>query len=277
MIRIGLTSFKEHVDLTGKKQSTLFEYASHLSLVELDTAYYGIPKRETVEKWVHEVPENFRFVVKVYSGISGQGNFQPYYASEEEMITAFLTNMAPLIQSGKLFAFLVQFSGVFACTKANLLYLQKIRHWFTGLPIAIELRNRTWYHPQYQEKTLQFMRENAFSLVIVDEPQVPTNPVPFVPAVTNEAFALFRFHGRNVAGWMANDKDWRKKRTLYRYSAKELTGLAEDIRQISTQVSEVGVIFNNNSGGDAADNALTLKQILGLAYTDLNPTQLDLF
>ena len=75
----------------------------------MDTAYYGIPPKERVAEWVKAVPENFRFVMKVYSGISCQGEWQTYYASEEEMITAFLESMAPLIESKKLFAFLVQF------------------------------------------------------------------------------------------------------------------------------------------------------------------------
>ena len=44
MIRVGLTSFKEHDKLTGKKNNTLFEYGAFLPLVELDTAYYGIPR-----------------------------------------------------------------------------------------------------------------------------------------------------------------------------------------------------------------------------------------
>ncbi|EOJ73911.1 hypothetical protein WMW_00342 [Enterococcus faecalis EnGen0352] len=48
MIRLGLTSFSEHDYLTGKKRSTLYEYASHLPLVEMDTAYYGIPPKERV-------------------------------------------------------------------------------------------------------------------------------------------------------------------------------------------------------------------------------------
>ena len=94
MIRLGLTSFSEHDYLTGKKRATLYEYASHLPLVEMDTAYYGIPPKERVAEWVKAVPENFRFVMKVYSGISCQGEWQTYYASEEEMITAFLESMA---------------------------------------------------------------------------------------------------------------------------------------------------------------------------------------
>jgi uncharacterized protein YecE (DUF72 family) len=277
MIRLGLTSFNEHDKLTGKKRSSLYEYAGYLPLVEMDTAYYGIPKQESVKEWVKSVPENFRFVMKVYSGISCQGEWQQYYQNEEEMIQAFLTSMAPLIDSGKLFAFLVQFSGTFSCTKENVQYLEKIHHWFPNLPIAIELRNGSWYTEKYIIQTLTFMKKHQFSLVIVDEPQIPTNPVPFYPFVTNDQFTLFRLHGRNAAGWLANDKDWRKKRTLYRYSDDELAELGEVVEKMAAKSCEVGVIFNNNSGGDAAENLLTMKQKLHLEYNDLNPKQMDLF
>ncbi|EOL49324.1 DUF72 domain-containing protein [Enterococcus caccae] len=277
MIRLGLTSFNEHDKLTGKKRSTLYEYAGYLPLVEMDTAYYGIPKQDSVREWTKSVPENFRFVMKVYSGISCQGEWQQYYQSEEEMVEAFLTSMAPMIESGKLFAFLIQFSGTFSCTKENVQYLEKIRRWFTGCPIAIELRNGSWYTAKYIKQTLSFMKHNEFSLVAVDEPQIPTNPVPFFPYVTNDHFALFRFHGRNAAGWMANDKDWRKKRTLYRYNTEEIAELSEAVEKVAREAKEIGVIFNNNSGGDAAGNLLEMKAALNLEYDNLNPKQMDLF
>lgn len=277
VIRLGLTSFNEHATLTGKKRTTLYDYASHLPLVEMDTAYYGIPRKESVKEWVAATPENFRFVMKVYNGISCQGEWQQYYSSEEEMATTFLKSMQPLIESGKLFAFLIQFSGTFACTKEHVNYLKKIRTWFGQLPIAIELRNGSWYSAPYLKQTLAFMKEQQFSLVIVDEPQIPTNPVPFFPFVTNDQWVLFRFHGRNAAGWLANDKEWRKKRTLYRYSAAEIAELSETVAKISREVPEVGVIFNNNSGGDAAGNLLEMKAALALSYAQLNPKQMDLF
>lgn len=121
------------------------------------------------------------------------------------------------------------------------------------------------------------MTDHHFSLVIVDEPQIPTNPVPFYPVLTNDSFVLFRFHGRNSLGWMANDKEWRKKRTLYRYNAQELKELATAVKNTSEKVKEVGVIFNNNSGGDAAGNLLEMKKILTIEYEQLNPKQLNLF
>lgn len=277
MIFLGLTSFAEHETLTGKKQSSLYEYAGKLPLVELDTSYYGIPKLESVKKWIESVPSSFRFVVKVYSGISGQTEWQQYYSSEVEMVLKFLESMQPLIDSGHLFTFLIQFSGSFACTKENVQHLEKIYQWFKGYPVAIELRNGSWYSEKNVKKMQQFMRSKKFSLVIVDEPQIPTNPVPFVPYVTNDSFVLFRFHGRNASGWLANDNDWRKKRTLYKYNSKEIKELSKTIAAVAKKVQETGVIFNNNSGGDAAGNLLELKTILGLHYEKLNPSQLNLF
>lgn len=277
MIRIGLTSFNEHEYLTGKKNTSLYEYAAHLPVVELDTAYYGIPRKSSVEKWVKETPSEFKFLVKVYSGISCQGDWQQYYSSEEAMVTAFLDAMTPMIESGKLSAFLIQFSAAFGCTPENVRYLQTLRQWFGDLPLAIELRNGSWYLDKYVKQTLQFMTAEKFSLVVVDEPQIPLNPVPFYPFVTNTDFLVFRFHGRNVAGWRANDSEWRKKRTLYRYNHEELSQLAAAVQQLATKVSEVTVIFNNNSGGDAAENALQFKKQLGIEYEHLNPKQLDLF
>lgn len=37
------------------------------------------------------------------------------------------------------------------------------------------------------------------------------------------------------------------------------------------------MIFNNNSGGDAADNALQLQKLLGISFDGLSPLQMDLF
>ena len=111
---------------------------------------------------------------------------------------------------------------------------------------------------------------------------VPTNTqasVPFVLAATNPKLAGVRLHGRNARGWANQGADWRKTRTLYSYSQQELAWLKEQVLRIEAQVEEVVVIFNNNSAGDAAPNALTFKEMLGLEFSGLGkmpPEQLDL-
>lgn len=276
MIRIGLTSFNEHSSLTGKKTSTLYEYAGYLPLVELDTNYYGITTKKAVENWLTQVPADFRFVVKLYSGFTGQSKWQDSYPSMTAMQEHFLETLAPMIESGKLFCFLAQFPAQFKCTKENVAYLETLRGLFKDLPMAIELRDFSWYGKEFVEKTHRLMENLNFSLVMVDEPQLP-DTVPLDITVTNKAFSLFRFHGRNQAYWNDRTGDWRKKRTLYRYNEAELTLLAGKIHQVAKEANEIGIIFNNNSGGDAADNALQLKKILDLEYEGLNPSQIDLF
>ncbi|MGK0604881.1 DUF72 domain-containing protein [Enterococcus gilvus] len=276
MIRIGLTSFNEHISLTGKKNSSLYEYAGYLPLVELDTNYYGIATKKSVENWLSQVPEEFRFVVKLYSGFTGQSKWQDSYPSMAAMQEHFLETLQPMIESKKLFCFLAQFPAQFKCTKESVAYLETLRELFPNLPVAIELRDYSWYAKEFIEKTHQLMQSLNFSLVMVDEPQLP-DTVQLDTTVTNNTFSLFRFHGRNQAYWNDRTGDWRKKRTLYRYNQAELESLGEKIQQVAQDTKEVGVIFNNNSGGDAADNAMHIKKILNLEYEGLNPSQIDLF
>lgn len=277
MIRVGLTRFDEHVSLTGKNRSTLFEYASYLPLVELDTAFYAIPKKTSVENWISQVPKSFRFILKGYSGLTKQEREPAYYASEEEMAAAFLEAMQPLIEEGRLFCFLLQFPAYFVCNKENVNYLRKLHHLLGEVPITIEFRNESWYEEKMLVPMRKFMEEYHFSLGIIDEPQVPNRSVPLDGFVTNPDFAMMRLHGRNVQGWSEKGEDWRQRRTLYRYNHEELMEIKNLVEQVQGQTKEVAVIFNNNSGGDAADNGLELVKLLGLEYTDLNPKQLDLF
>ena len=91
---------------------------------------------------------------------------------------------------------------------------------------------------------------------------------------------LFRSHGQNTKGWINQGKSWRKTRTLYKYSSAELQDFCDQINALTPQPKELCVIFNNNSGKDAAPNALQLQKMLGVHFTGLaprSPEQIDLF
>lgn len=277
MIRIGLTRFDEHVYLTGKPKASLFEYAGHLPLVELDTAYYAIPKATTVSNWLTQVPPSFQFIIKMYGGLTKQNRDDQYFTSEEAMAEAYLTTLKPLIDSQQLFCFLCQFPSFFDCTTENIDYLRKLRRLLPNVPLAIEFRSESWYQENVLQSMRKFMLEHQFSLVIIDEPQVANRSVPFDDFITNQDFTMFRFHGRNAPGWQENGDDWQQKRTLYQYNQAEIKELAASVKKVASVSKEVAVIFNNNSGGHAAGNALELVAELGLDYQGLNPKQLDLF
>ena len=48
-------------------------------------------------------------------------------------------------------------------------------------------------------------------------------------------------------------------------------------QELAKHTKDIIVLFNNNSGGDAAGNAKELQSMLGIDYEGLNPKQLDLF
>ncbi|MGJ0277222.1 DUF72 domain-containing protein, partial [Streptococcus pyogenes] len=65
------------------------------------------------------------------------------------------------------------------------------------------------------------------------------------------------------------DQEWRDVRYLYDYSREELEDLAQKVKILNQKAKKVYVIFNNNSGGHAAQNAKTYQDILGIDYEGL--------
>ena len=276
MIRIGCTSFNEHSYLTGKKNSSLYEYASYFPLVEMDTGFYYLPSKKNIDQWLSQVPSNFRFILKIHKTFTKHQELE-----EGQTLLAFAQelreNLAPMIEQGRLFCLLAQFPASFKCTREHVDYLRMLRQVLKGLPVAIEFRDRSWYDEKYLAGTRKFMVEHKFSLVIVDEPKKVSTTVPLDNYVTNDQFTFFRFHGRNDAGWVATGPDARQVRTNYRYSDQELSELQAAVNQVKEQTQEIAIIFNNNAGNDAAENAMQFKQKLGLDFDALNPSQIELF
>lgn len=280
MITIGLTTWTEHPSLLGGTDKlTLTEYSGVLPVVEVDTPFYGIPKVTTVAKWQKEVPDKFQFILKA-NQVMTLHNVQDEGLSMDALKTAYREYRAmlkPLTQHNQLKAILFQFPPFFERSNKNFHYLQRMVDWLPGLPIAVEFRNQSWYEPGVKDAVFDFLKDLGVAHVVVDEPHALNDGVSFEPVVTSPQLALMRLHGRNQQGWSTKGPGWRGQRTLYRYSDVELTEFKATVEQLQQQAKEVCVIFNNNSGGDAADNALTLKDMLGISFGDLGPQQLDLF
>lgn len=280
MIYIGLAGWGDHVSLyegIGQKPK-LEAYAGHFPIVELDSSFYAVQPIRNAEKWARETPVSFQFIVKAYQAMTGhQRGFAPF-ETKEEMITAFRASVEPLKQANKLAMVLCQFPPWFDCKKENVQWLRYLKQQLVGLPVALEFRNQSWFSDEMRSKTLQFMRDEEWIHSICDEPQAGSGSVPTVLEATNANKTLIRLHGRNVHGWNdPGDGTWRDVRYLYRYNQAELTEWRHNLHILAKQSKDIYVIFNNNSGGDAASNAKQLIEMLGIEYTDLAPRQLNLF
>jgi len=281
MIKIGLTGWGDHPTIyrtNSTKRDKLFDYSSHFPIVELDTSFYAIPSEHNIEKWVSETPDSFRFVVKAYQGMTGHLRDDNPYESRNDMFEAFRKCASAFQNANKLAMILVQFPPWFDCSIKNVNYIRYVKQQLSDFPIAIEFRNRTWYSAERKQETIQFLKQQGYIHTVCDEPQAGVGSVPFVLEVTND-LALVRIHGRNIYGWRnsGSTENWREVRFLYDYNEEELSDLAQKIKNLEQLCNEVYVLFNNNSGHHAADNAKTLQRMLNIDFDGLSPKQLDLF
>lgn len=280
-ITMGMTTWTEHPALIHNEQRPvkLDEYAQYFPTVELDTFFYALPQMATIQNWLATVPASFQFVVKANQKMTLHQRGQER-GELEQVFQQYRRTIAPLVAAGQLKTILFQFPPYFDAGVKDFDYLKLIRDWLGNLPIAVEFRNQTWYKPAIIDSVVAFCQELNLTLVAADEPHDTATSVPFYLATTTPHLAMLRLHGRNRQGWDNQGKEWRKTRTLYRYSDEELAAFQQAINELTPQPEELCIIFNNNSGKDAAPNALKLQKMMGVKFTGLapkSPEQLDLF
>ncbi|WP_318616855.1 DUF72 domain-containing protein [Sporosarcina sp. YIM B06819] len=283
MIQIGLTGWGDHptvYDPSSTAKEKLLDYSAHFPIVELDATFYAIQPERNIRKWIAETPDNFRFVVKAYQGMTGHNREPLPYASIDEMYQLFRLSVTPLQEAGKLAMILVQFPPWFDCTKDHVDEIQFVCEKLQGFDIAIEFRHQSWYSTDFRQKTLDFLRKLKVIHSVCDEPQAGEGSIPLVASTTRPDKVLVRLHGRNVQGWRnisGDDHAWRKVRYLYNYNEAELQEIQRTVEKLTVETKEVFVIFNNNSGGHAARNAQRFQKMLNINYESLTPKQLNFF
>lgn len=272
-IHIGLAGWGDHDRLyaSGSRAgSKLRQYAKHFPLVEVDSTFYAIQTKERFSKWLDDTPESLHFVVKAYQGMTGHQRGAAVIAAElDQMFAAFREMLVPVMAAGRLTAALFQYPPWFDCTQDNVRMIRETKARMKGIPCALEFRHQSWFMEEFREKTLAFMEREQWMHSVCDEPQAGMGSVPTVLKATDTLATIVRFHGRNVSGWnQGGASNWREVRYLYRYSEEELRDWAEKLKLLQRQSKHIYIIFNNNSGGDAADNAKRMMELLGLTRPD---------
>ncbi|MGE7872027.1 DUF72 domain-containing protein [Bacillus paramycoides] len=280
MLYIGVTGWGDHDSLyinPYENRNKLRTYSGNFPIVEVDSSFYAIQPARNYTKWAMETPKDFSFIVKAYQGMTGHMKGEIPFSTFEEMFDVYKQSILPLKDANKLKMILFQYPPWFDCKKKNVDLLRYTKEKMEGFPCAIEFRNQTWFYPEMRDKTLQFLEREKWIHTICDEPQAGIGSVPLILEATNSDMALIRFHGRNVHGWLDKGENWRAVRCLYRYNNNELEEWIERLEQLKKKAKDIYVLFNNNSGGDAADNAKQLMEMMSITYGEPKPEQLNLF
>src|SRR5436189_2941165 len=69
-------------------KSRLNYYSSFFNSLEVNSSFYKVPKPATFEKWSHDVPEDFKFTVKLWKEITHVKELKTNLASIEMFLNA---------------------------------------------------------------------------------------------------------------------------------------------------------------------------------------------
>jgi len=228
-------------------------YYSHIfNAVEIDSTFYGTPRRESVMRWKEAVPDGFRICVKVPRSITHDAKLVDIY---KEMV-AFIDAVKLLDE--KLGVILLQFPPSFSNSN-----IHQVKRFIEDLPngfnFAVEFRHRSWYVPKIGE----MLARHNICWAATEFDGVPkevelTSDILFIRFVGQHG--RFRLHDREQIevspqlewwwGWIQSQVD---------------------------RVQSVYCYFNDDFSGHAPAAANKLKSIIGLPIVKPNlPKQMRL-
>lgn len=225
-------------------QDRLRYYSGLFPIVEVDSTFYRLPPPGVAESWVRRTPGGFRFAAKFPQTITHEKRL----VGTDDELHKFLQVMRPLQAAGKLAAALLQLPPSLPFEPAT------VRRFYeslpTDLPVAVEFRERSWT----EKESFDLLREFHLAYVVVDEPVLP------VQLEVTGPFAYVRWHGHGSPVWYD-----------YTYTADELRSWVPKVQALAETTDTVFGLFNNHFRGDAATNARTMMEFLGLSGPEWSP------
>jgi uncharacterized protein YecE (DUF72 family) len=213
------------------KAKWLAFYCQHFSTVELNNSFYRLPSEAAFQQWRNSVPEGFVFAVKVSRLITHLKKLR----NVEAALTTFLDRARLL--GNKLGPLLYQLPP--QVHRNDTVLEGFLRLLPADLQHAFEFRHESWL----DKKVFEILRRYNVALCLLDMPGLST------PIVATADFAYMRFHGGT---------------DLYAscYSDEELSRWAEGLSEISKNLKDLYIYFNNDAHAYAVSNAKTIKKIL---------------
>jgi uncharacterized protein YecE (DUF72 family) len=272
-------------------------YARFFDCVEVNATYYALPSYRNSQVWAERTPPGFEFAIKAYALMTGhhpkadrlpkelkallppqlptnaRGEIDRKHFPTEALDLCFgwfRDALAPLDEAGKLSYILFQLAPWVGYSPKALDYLASLPERLPAWRLAIEFRNPSWI-PKRTEEMLRFLVDHGLAYVAVDCPWQP-----LIPAATRGDLAVFRFHGRNVKGWEAQQKGQQPtvaEKYDYCYTPEELQELAGGVRKFHGKARRVYAKFNNNNWDYPVRNALAFRRLLGQAVPDLEASR----
>jgi len=248
-------------------------YAEHFDTVEVNSSFYGTPRSQVSRGWAERTPAGFEFSLKLYQKFTHPSMYKASHlgdlpATSAELdalaavnradVDAFKAGIDPLASSAKLGTLLAQFPPSFKDSPESRAYLEWLLRTFSGYPVSVELRHRSW--SDRVGETLTLLKDLGAAWTQIDEPKFRTsirqNQLPNV-----RTFYYMRLHGRNAAQWWTHGTT--EDRYNYLYSEEELRPIAETATAARALVKKAYLYMNNHFAAKSVANAVIVKHLTG--------------
>ncbi|MDR1510542.1 MAG: DUF72 domain-containing protein [Synergistaceae bacterium] len=296
-IQIGICSWTDKTLLksgfypgsASTPAARLSYYASRFSVVEVDSTYYSIADSLSAFRWIGGTPRNFLFAVKSFSLFTFHsakfaslpkwlradlGNHMPDELLKREdlsheqrvrLFSEFIKPVEILRSSGRLAYLLFQFPPRWSFSRNGLAYFRTLRDIAGPLPLAVEVRNNTWFEAGNRGKFLEALAEQNIAYAAADEPAIGWTVPPEWP-ITSHWGTVVRFHGRNIGGWK-NPRSSVHERFDYEYGRTELEEWAARAKNLAESLGEsqkMFLMFNNCVSDKAVRSAALMADLMGM-------------
>jgi uncharacterized protein YecE (DUF72 family) len=209
-------------------------YAATFSTVELNTSFYHLPRPESFIKWCDQAPPGFRYAVKAPRFITHMKKLKECSQPVEE----FLGRARNL--GARIGPILYQLPPRWALNRERL--DEFIALLPSDLAHVFEFREKSWL----SDDVLALLDSRGVSFCAHDMPGLAT------PRRVAGPIAYVRFHGGTG-------------KYVGRYPDETLLGWTDWIVEQARAGRDVWCYFNNDIGGHAIDDALTLRAMVGQA------------
>jgi uncharacterized protein YecE (DUF72 family) len=206
-------------------------YASIFNTVEINNTFYRLPDARTFAAWAARAPKGFLYAVKASRFLTHMKKLK----EPEEPLSRLFTRMCPLgVHRGPV---------LYQLPPGWKLDRPRLEHFLQALPRgvrhALEFRDPTWY----AEDVARALERHGVALCLHDMRGSAT------PRRRIGPFVYLRFHG--TTGRYGGG-----------YSDDRLRTWADWLHTQRQEGAAVYAYFNNDAGGHAPRNALTLRRFL---------------
>jgi uncharacterized protein YecE (DUF72 family) len=233
-IRIGTSGWvyrdwRGSVYPEGLAQRSWLEHLSRrFPTIEINASFYRLPARSTFEGWASQVPDGFRFAVKMSRFLTHVRRFRDP-AEPIELFWERASGLGPACGP-----VLFQQPPTFA--KDLGLLRDLLQTLPDGMRAAFEFRHRSWH----DDEVLSLLDAAGAAWVLADSPGAR------VPLHVTGGWSYVRFH--------------RGTRLGFPYTAEKLRRWSHAIGSLDAR--EVFAYFNNDPGGAAVRDAERLRRLL---------------